>query len=196
MFLAANEIRFEIAAGNIVIQPFLDELLKPASYVLRFSDQWLLWTQGATPIRLWSQNAGSENLRSATQNELILQPNNTTLSATIEHVGISSALVGYIFNLSHLARFGLDVNLGSSIVSPGFGATKPTPITLELTSFNPTPLLLQTGIPACHIAFSRMAVAGQTARPLGKSIYEGRGTPAGPLLYEEFATILRPPNSE
>ncbi len=170
--------------------PFSPALLKPASYVLRFSNQWRNWIEVATPIRLWSPNAGCENLQTLANPEFVLQPRSTVLAATLEHIGISSAFIAVIFNLSHLARFGLDVNLGSSIISPGFGSTNPTQITLELTSFNPTALLIQAGIPACHVAFSRMTVTEITESPLRRSIYESRQMPAGPLLYEEFAKIL------
>lgn len=193
-FLSANEIRDEIEAGRLRIEPFEPNLIKPASIVLRFGDRWRGWRDSEFPINVWSLNAGKDNLEDIeTRDSYQLRSSRLIVNTTLEKISLPTNLLGIISTLSHLARFGLSIHLGSFIVNPGFGSDIPTELALELTSFNPAPILIQAGVPACHLAFARITdsdLATHFDYPLRKSIYEARDALEGPALYEEYSSLL------
>ena len=186
MFLSASEIQDLVASGELLIEPFSPENLKPASYVLRLSNRWRRWFPSHEPIDLTaSVDAGKHLSPIFTSEEYVLSNTEFCLAATIERLSLPPNLVGIVTPLSHVARWGLSVGLGSSIVSPEFGAITPTSLTLELAAHNPSPLKLRAGLPISHLAFMRVT-PGSDSRPLDRSIYEGQEAPAGPLLAEEW----------
>ena len=186
MFLSASEIRAAVASDELTIDPFDVAHLKPASYVLRLSDRWRRWSPSDEPVDLTAP-VDTAGLLSpiVTTEEYVLSNTEFCLAATIERLSLPPHLLGIVGPLSHVARFGLSVGLGSFVVSPGFGATAPTSLTLELVAHNPSPLRLRTGLPICHLALMRVTPASET-HPLDPSIYEGRESPSGPRLAEEW----------
>lgn len=186
MFLSASEIQDLVASGELLIEPFSPENLKPASYVLRLSNRWRKWSPSSEPIDL-AASVDTDRLLSPiiTSEEYVLSNTEFCLAATIEQLSLPPHLVGIVAPLSHVTRWALSVGLGSSIVSPKFGATTPTSLTLELAAHNPSPLKLRAGLPICHLAFIKVTPDNES-RLLGQSIYEGREAPSGPLLAEEW----------
>ena len=186
MFLSASEIQASVASGELLIKPFVAAHLKPASYVLRLSNRWRRWFPSDEPIDLTAP-VDTDSLLSPiiTSEEYVLSNTELCLAATIEQLSLPPHLDGIVSPLSHVTRWGLSVGLGSFIVSPKFGATTPTSLTLELASHNPSPLKLRAGLPICHLAFIKVTPDNES-RPLEQSIYEGREVPSGPLLAEEW----------
>jgi dCTP deaminase len=189
MFLSANEITAEVRDGRVRIDPFNPDFLKPASYVLRLGNSWRAWAQADQPIEVWSELAGQSQLSELFHSdECVLRIGDLVLASTMERVGIPNGFMGLLINLSHLARFGISVHFQAGLVSPGFGATAPTALTLELASFNPAPLKLRAGMPICHLALARLSECTTAENLLARSIYEGRDVPCPPMLYEEFSS--------
>jgi hypothetical protein len=75
-------------------------------------------------------------------------------------------------------------------VSPCFGHQSASPLTLELTSANPCPVLLPAGTPICHLVLVRVTAGEDAAGPLKTSVYEGLVQPVGPMLAAEFGPLL------
>lgn len=193
MFLTANDIRDAVGSGQVVIEPFEASLLKPASYVLRFSNKWRRWIKSDEPILVWSGEASKNHLSPVeTADEVLISPGEFVLASTTEAISLPRDLVGWISTLSHLARFGISIHNDSFLVSPNFGAGEPTPLTLEIHSTNPSPLRIKSGTPACHLAFARATSNPAAEIRLRKSIYEGREAPCEPMLYEEFTSNVPP----
>ncbi len=186
MFLSASEIRAAVASDELTIDPFDVANLKPASYVLRLSDRWRMWSPSDEPVDL-AAPVDTAGLLSpiVTSEEYVLSNTEFCLAATIERFSLPPHLMGIVAPLSHVTRFGLSVGLGSFIVSPRFGANAPTSLTLELVAHNPSPLRLRAGLPICHLALMKVTPASET-HPLDRSIYEGRESPSSPLLAEEW----------
>lgn len=193
-FLSANEIHHEINQGRIIIDPFEPNLIKPASLVLRIGNRWRQWKKKSHPIDIWSPNAAKDNLENIEiEDKFQINSGQFVLGVTLEKISVSDDFIGFISMLSHLGRFGLSIHSNSFVVNPGFGSKSPTELALELTSFNPTSLLLRSGVPVCHLVFARIS---NKAFPidrisfLKKSIYEGRDPLGEPLLFEEFSSKL------
>jgi dCTP deaminase len=190
MFLSASEIQDLVTTGEVLIEPFSPANLKPASYILTLANRWRKWSAQREPIDLTMPVDAKKLLTSiSTSEEYVLTNTDFCLAATIEKLSLPSYLVGIVAPLSHISRWGLSVNLGSLIVSPKFGATNPTCLTIELVSHNPSPLKLKTGLPICHLAFIKVTHSEELV-PLYRSIYEGRETPSGPFLNEELAKLM------
>lgn len=190
VFLSADEIHAEVASGRLVIDPFVPDLLKPASYTLRLSKDWLELLQLEEPVEVSAPEANHSGMyRSMQGNELVVNPSTLVLGGTLERISLPDDLLGIISTLSHLARFGLSANLNSFLVNPGFGQNRSTALTLEILSFNPSPLRLSAGMPICHLSFVRVSSSKNYGRAQYPSIYEGRAAPSAPLFYEELRSI-------
>lgn len=197
MFLSADEIKVAVEAGQLGIRPFFPELLKPASYVLRLDNEFLEWKRRRGSVRIMSAAASEGWVRSRRRRDVLISRGAFFLGRTLESLAMPHDLVGLISNLSHLSRFGLSVNGGSFWINPGFGSAQPTKLTLELSAVNPNALRLVAGMPVCHVAFTRVSPGRRLPLSLRRSIYEGRDTPAAPMLFEEFNEVLgkiRDPN--
>lgn len=190
MFLSAAEIEREIDKGDLVIESYNGDLLKPASYVLRLADEWREQISSPNTVRVWENGVGNNLYAPISKRPTqIIDPGITILGRTLEKLSLPNYLGAHLATTSHIARFGLTVHLGSTMVSPGFGQGLPTPLTLELTSFSGSSLLLDSGLPICHLCFFRISNVKESSS-LQRSIYEGLKQPEVPKLYEEFHSIL------
>lgn len=193
MFLSDSDIVDQVEQGHLVIDPFQPELLKPASYVLRLGRQFLQWRCSKEPIDLWKPNASASFLDpSLSTGDIILKPTVPVLGSTVEKVALPTQLVGFISVLSHLARVGVTINAGAFWVSPGFGKRESTSLTLEIVSFNPSPIRIKAGMPIAHLAFAEASPSlSKSDHLLNTSVYEGLCAPSAPMLYEEFSRVAQ-----
>lgn len=188
MLLSSSEINDEIDRGRIRIHPFAPALMRSSSYSLRLAARWMRWKRSEVPIQVCSKNAWNAHLDSLNETSpLILRQGDLVLASTEERIALPYNLAGFVFMLSHAARFGLTATAGSLLVRPGYGIDLPQPLTLELASLNPSPLEISAGTPVCHLAFVRLSKA---ATPSVKSIYEEYNAPCPPLLYEDMANAI------
>jgi dCTP deaminase len=191
MLLSGDDIRAGVIGGNFHIEPFDEVMVKPASYVLRLSNQWREWTAGSGTVDVWSRNAADQHLTDVrTSPEICLSPGALILGATLETIALPQDIVGLLVPLSHLARFGLSPHLGSAMIAPGYGWGRPARLTLELASFNPCPLRFPSGMPVCHLLLARLSQSSKLSGPLAKSIYSAFDAPSVPLLYEEMGALV------
>lgn len=192
MLLAASELLERVRSNSLLIEPFEEGLLKPASYVLRLGRAARRYSKLEDgPLDVWRPQATARALESPVEfAELELGPGELVLAETLERVRIPPDCLGLLSGLSHVARFGLSVTGDSHFVSPGFGSSEPTAITLELASTNPNVLRIPATTPVCHLALVRIDGDPAAAPRLARSIYDGKRAPHEPLLYEEFAEIL------
>lgn len=192
MFLSADEIVEYFRSGQIAMEPFCEQLLKPSSYVLRIGNMWRRWRQGSV-VDVGTRSTERDMDPPFEANEVILEPRQFILGATLERLSIPTNLTVLLFPLSHIARYGLFANLGSALVSPGYGRKSPCALTLELSSLTCRPLRIHAGTPICHAVFVRTTENAETFKP---SIYEAMGVPAGPQLFEEYQQLLGPGPNE
>ena len=190
MFLPAAHIADAVARQDLVIDPFDPSLLKPASYVLRLGSRFSTWQGGLPAIDVWSPAAGREGLHGPhTEESITIDRTSLVLAATRERVSLSFGLVGFLFSLSHLTRLGLLLNVSSQLISPGLGLDRPTALTIELASLNPSPVRLRAGTPICHLVLAQVGEGGKPPA-LADSVFAGVPSPSPPMLYEEFAPLI------
>lgn len=186
MWLSANQILSLARAGTIVMEPFDERLLKPASYVLRLGADCLVWRDLAKGIDLAEYRAKAEDYERLRTEDVFLRPGTLLLASSLETLRLPADLIGVLSTLSHVARFGVSVLQSSAFVSPGFGHDTPTALTFEIVSSNPNPVRLRPGMPICHIGFQQVLEPGTPNAGLRRSIYEKRISPTPPMYSEEF----------
>ena len=163
MYFSRESLIAHRSDGALSIEPFQAASLRSASYVLHLSGWTRRWRPSSEAISVSDPVSESAHMREREFADVLqIDPGEFVLGRSIERVGISSHVAGVLSPLSHVARFGLSVTCGADWVSPGFGATTPTPITFELLNNGPSPLLLRRGIGVCHL---RIAPLAGSARP-------------------------------
>lgn len=194
MILSARAIANEIKAGRLRIDPFDEEFLKPASYVLRLGSIARKWkrAEGRQPLTIWHLPNIEDVLPPASEMDVFrLLPSEVLLATTHEAVGLPEGLVGRLSTLSHIGRLGVSTFCNATHVSPGFGSQTPTNLALMLVSSNPNEILLRPGLPICHLSLARVDdPKDDTQRPLGKSVYEAAGPIPNPNLEGEFGPLI------
>lgn len=155
MILSDYDIRDAIFDGKIVVAPFDEENLQPASLDLTL-DPRLAGVHPAT------YNVGISD------GGFLLEPGQFFLGATFEYLELPNDIVARLEGKSTLGRQGLIVHSTAGYVDPGFRGH----ITLELSTF--APITLTEGQPIAQLSFHRLSSPS--------SGYRGKyqDAPAGP----------------
>ena len=134
---------------------------------------------------LWSPHAARAHMEAPIEVDTItIEPRELVLGCSLEAIGVAPQVTGLLSPLSHVARFGLDIHGGASLVNPGFGWNAPTPLTLEIYNRNASPLVHAT-MPFAHLRFETVPDPGE--EHVQRSIYEGQDPLVEPLLFEEWS---------
>ena len=172
--------------GRIVIAPFDPGRVRPASYVLSLGRRFRRWRIRREPIVLWSPHAARAHLEAPIDvDKITIEPCEFVLGCSLEAIGVAPQVAGHLSPLSHVARFGLEIHGGASLVNPGFGWNSPTPLTLEMYNRNASPIELHATMPFVHLRFETVSDPGE--EHVQRSIYEGQDPLVEPLLFEDWS---------
>ncbi|NOZ60927.1 MAG: dCTP deaminase [Calditrichaeota bacterium] len=160
--LTRDEILKEIKAGNIVIDPFDEEMVGPGSVDLHLGDKFRIFKKVHDIIEVNDSADYSEmtELRHAPEG-IVLMPGETILGITRERIQLASDICGWLEGRSKFARLGLLVHISASFMQPGINNQQ----VLEMTNFSPMPLRIHPGTAICQFIFQRT---------IGEAKYEGR----------------------
>ena len=190
--LSDHSIREEVAAGRLVIDPFEDRLVQPASIDLRLGREFRVFRN----YRLAYIDVKQE-MPQLTELEIIedavpfiLHPGEFVLAVTIERVEIPPDLVGRLDGKSSLGRLGLIVHSTAGFVDPGFKGR----LTLELTNVANLPITLYYAMPVSQISFSQLTTPADV--PYGSeetgSKYQGQSGPESSRYYLNYRGDAQP----
>jgi dCTP deaminase len=177
---------------ELVIEPYDHRLMRPASYLLRLGDELLVSQPvdgGVTDVKR-PETLRSGFIRRPIESTALLHNGELALAASQERLSIPADLVGIIGGLSHLARAGLAVHVTSPFVSPGFGASGPSPLTLELTMLHPSSFRLYRGMPICHLFLARLGTPSSAPYDEAIRVLSGMDGPSLGRYDEEFLDYL------
>ncbi|HEV2381205.1 MAG TPA: dCTP deaminase [Terriglobia bacterium] len=158
MILTDGQIRREIGAGHLVITPFEDRYLEPASYDLRVGKDAATIPQNGDSVRI---NLEEKRL-------LVIAPYAPAVIYAMEHIELPLNIAGHFGLKSGLSRRGIHASVGPQ-VDPGFVGK------LSVTLFNltTTPIALDYGETFLSLEFHQLeenASRGYTGE------YQGRET--------------------
>jgi dCTP deaminase len=172
--LSDGTIRRLVEAGRIVIEPWDDSLVQPASVDLRLGDSFRVFeNHKVTAIDLRNPPTNlTKEVEVAEGEPFAIHPGEFVLGRTLERVEIPDDVVARIEGKSSLGRLGLIVHATAGFVDPGFTGT----LTLEITNLTRVPIKLYAGLPIAQLSF--MALDAPAQRPYGSrelgSHYQGQ----------------------
>jgi dCTP deaminase len=161
--LSDGTLRRLIAEGRLVVEPFDDAMVQPASVDLRLGPSFRVFhNHRIQAIDLADPPAGlTEHLEIEPDGLFVIHPGEFVLGRTAELVELPHDLVARIEGKSSLGRLGLIVHATAGFVDPGFRGT----LTLEITNFNSVPIVLRPGLPIAQL--SVMALDAPAEVPYG-----------------------------
>jgi dCTP deaminase len=172
--LSDGTIRRLIADGRLVIDPWDEAMVQPASVDLKLGDSFRVFHNHriqtidiADPPRDLTERVVVED-----GDEFVIHPGEFVLGRTAEWVELPDDIVARIEGKSSLGRLGLIIHATAGWVDSGFRGT----LTLEITNFNSVPIVLRPGLPIAQL--SLMALDAPAERPYGHpelgSHYQGQ----------------------
>ena len=186
MVLSDRDIRAEIEAGRIVIDPFIPEAVQPSSIDLHLDRRFRVFRNSRYPyidVRE-PQPELTELLEIADDEPFILHPGEFVLGSTLERVELPNDLVARLEGKSSLGRLGLLIHSTAGYVDPGWEGN----LTLELSNVANLPITLYDGMKIGQISFQRLSSpveVGYGDARIG-SKYRGQRDPTASLYHRDF----------
>lgn len=164
MFLSDRDIKDCISAGEIVIDPYVEDNLQPASIDLTLDNifKTVVETEGAfLDPRMPAEY--DEVVIDGERTGFILPSGGFALASTVERIELCDHILGRLEGKSSLGRLGLTAHITAGFFDPGFRGYA----TLELFNASPLPIVLWPGMKICQLSFSCTFTAAD--KPYGHS---------------------------
>jgi len=159
--LTREEILKEIKSGNIVITPFTEEQLGPASVDLTLGKEFRVFKKLHNLYHVNNQSNFNEITDLVeVEDYFVLMPGETVLGITKERIKLPPYLCGWLEGRSRFARLGLMVHITASFMQPGIDNFQ----VLEISNVSPVPLALHPGTAICQFIFEKTE---------GSAVYNG-----------------------
>lgn len=186
MILSDRSIKESIADGRIVITPYNESLVQPASIDIRLDGRFRVFRNYRysciDPKAL--QEDLTELIEVGPDEPFIVHPGEFILGNTVERIKLGNDLVARLEGKSSLGRLGLIVHATAGYVDPGFEGN----ITLELSNVANLPIRLYPGMKVGQISFFAMSTPAD--RPYGHpslgSKYKGQSAPTASRMHLNF----------
>src|SRR4029078_4602792 len=144
-----------IAAGRIVIDPYLPEAVQPSSVDLHLDRRFRVFRNRRYPfidVRA-DQPELTELVEIGGDDPFILHPGEFVLGSTFERVALPNDLVARLEGKSALGRLVLLIHSTPAYVDPGWEGN----LTLELSNVANLPITLYDGMKIGQISFQRLS---------------------------------------
>jgi deoxycytidine triphosphate deaminase len=138
MFLRAEQIQNAVSLGELIISPFTEQNLKPASYTLTLGEI-LVVADTREEVRI--EGGGYR-----------LQPGSFILGKSQEHLNLNGKFLCLLGTRGSIAQLGVDAVQSSSIAEPDTDAK----LTLEIVNHGPKEVLLTAGMPIVKAIFCQL----------------------------------------
>jgi dCTP deaminase len=184
--LSDRDIRAEIEAGRIVIDPYLPEAVQPSSVDLHLDRRFRVFRNSRYPfidVRA-DQPELTELVEISGDDPFILHPGEFVLGSTFERVALPNDLVARLEGKSSLGRLGLLIHSTAGYVDPGWEGN----LTLELSNVANLPITLYDGMKIGQISFQRLSSPAEVSygeASIG-SKYRGQRDPTASLYHRDF----------
>lgn len=191
MVLSDQTIKQEIARGGIVVRPFNEADVQPASIDLHLDAKLRVFRNYTEPyVDLNKDLPELTQIEEISADEpFILHPGEFVLGNTLEHIELGANVVARLEGKSSLGRIGLLIHSTAGFVDPGWQGS----LTLELSNVSRLPLTLYRGMPIGQISFQYLTTEAE--RPYGseglRSRYQGQSGPTATRIHQGFSESIR-----
>lgn len=186
MVLSDQDIRAEIEAGRIVIEPFDPAMVQPSSVDVRIDNQFRVFhNHRYRVIDVRKQMDDLTELIEVPEDEpFMLHPGEFVLGSTREWVELPADVAGRLEGKSSLGRLGLVTHSTAGFIDPSFRGH----LTLELSNLANLPITLYPAMLIGQIAFFRLSSAARQGYGSERlhSKYQGQRGPTPSRYWENF----------
>ena len=186
MLLSDRDIRAEVDANRLVLDPWDAELVQPSSIDVRLDRFFRVFNNSQyTHIDPAQQQDELTSLVEPKGDEpFVLHPNEFVLGSTLEVVTLPDDLAARVEGKSSLGRLGLLTHATAGFVDPGFSGH----VTLELANVATLPIKLYPGMKIGQFCFFRLSSPSE--HPYGSekygSRYQGQRGPTPSRSFQNF----------
>jgi len=170
MLLSDGDIRAEIEARRILLDPYLPGMIQPSSVDVRLDRFFRLFDNHKYPfIDPAEEQPDLTRLVEVEPDEpFVLHPGEFVLGATYEQVTLPTDIAARLEGKSSLGRLGLLTHSTAGFIDPGFRGH----VTLELSNVATLPIKLWPGMKIGQLCFFRLSSAAE--HPYGSRVNDSR----------------------
>jgi dCTP deaminase len=190
VLLSDRDLRKELDAGRLVVDPYDPAMLQPSSIDVRLDRYFRVFDN--TKYTHIDPSIQQDELTSLVEQSdedepFVLHPGEFVLGATFERVGLPDDLAGRLEGKSSLGRLGLLTHSTAGFIDPGFSGH----ITLELSNVANLPITLWPGMKIGQLCLFQLTSAAE--HPYGSakagSRYQGQRGPTPSRAYLNFHRV-------
>jgi len=186
VLLSDRDIRAQLDAGRVLLDPFEPAMVQPSSIDVRIDRYFRLFDNHKYPF-IDPAEAQPELTRLVEvdlEEPFILHPGEFVLASTFEVVTLPDDVAARLEGKSSLGRLGLLTHSTAGFIDPGFSGH----VTLELSNVATLPIKLWPGMKIGQLCFFQLSSPAQ--HPYGSSTYgsryQGQRGPTASLSYRSF----------
>ena len=170
VLLSDRDIRAELEAERVVLDPYEASMLQPSSIDVRLDKFFRLFDNHKYPfIDPAVDQPELTRLVEADKDEaFVLHPGEFVLGSTYEAVTLPDDVAARLEGKSSLGRLGLLTHSTAGFIDPGFSGH----VTLELSNVATLPIKLWPGMKIGQLCFFRLSSASE--HPYGSDLYGSR----------------------
>ncbi|WP_166844890.1 dCTP deaminase [Isoptericola sp. BMS4] len=186
MLLSDRDIRAELDAGRVVLDPLDTSMLQPSSIDVRLDRYFRLFDNHKYPFIDPSQEQPelTRLVEVAPDEPFVLHPGEFVLGSTFESVTLPDDVAARLEGKSSLGRLGLLTHSTAGFIDPGFSGH----VTLELSNVATLPITLWPGMKIGQLCFFRLSSPAE--HPYGSqaygSRYQGQRGPTASRSWQAF----------
>lgn len=185
MILSDRDIKKAINLGDIIIDPFDERYIQPASIDLHLDNKFLVFEQTKNYV-IDPKKPLDDCMKEIVIKDdepFVLHPGDFALGLIYETTGVSSRYVGRLEGKSSVGRMGLLIHITAGFLDPGNSLK----MTLELHNTANIPILLYYRMPIAQMAFEPLT--SECEKPYSKEIgskYSGDTVPRASQMWKNF----------
>ena len=186
MLLSDRDIRAEIAADRVVLDPWDPAMVQPSSVDVRLDRYFRLFDNHKYPVIDPAQDQPdlTRLVDADPKHGVLLHPGEFVLGSTLETITLPDDLAARVEGKSSLGRLGLLTHATAGFVDPGFSGH----VTLELSNVATLPIMLWPGMKIGQLCFIRLSSPAEN--PYGSaqygSHYQGQRGPTASRSHAHF----------
>lgn len=186
VILSDRDLRAEISAGRIQIEPFDEACVQPSSIDVKVHNLFRVFRNHSAGVLDVKKDLSdlTELVEVPDDGVFMLHPGEFVLGSTLERVAVPNDLVARVEGKSSLGRLGLLIHSTAGFIDAGFDGH----VTLELANVANLPITLYPGMKIGQISFMRMTSPAE--KPYGSgakgSKYQGQRGPTPSRYFENF----------
>ena len=186
MLLSDRDIKAEIDAGRVGLDPYDPAMIQPSSIDVRMDRYFRLFDNHKYPYidPAEDQPELTQLIESEDDQPFILHPGEFVLGSTYEQVTLPDDIAARLEGKSSLGRLGLLTHSTAGFIDPGFSGH----VTLELSNTATMPIKLYPGMKIGQLCFFRLSSPAEN--PYGSGVYgshyQGQRGPTASRSWQNF----------